>query len=258
MTVVACGALMGRAARAGLPPRIAKSVIAIGNYVVGEPELRFLRILCDKAKCSIDVGANVGAYTYFMRRWSRSCVAFEPNPASARFLRLAYLAYPDVVVQQVALSDMAIDGALFGVPDPKEDPAAAGGHLLAQEGSRAQAGEFATLRVQTGRLDDFAIHDVGLIKIDTEGHELAVLRGGLATISTYKPRLIVECEERHRPGALASVVDITSGQGYVPLCLTVSGRYESFESARRGYDRAATQNFVFLHKDDDLLGHFTH
>ena len=41
-------------------------------------------------------------------------------------------------------------------------------------------------------LDSLNIKDVDLIMIDTEGYELPVLKGGIKTISKYKPVLVVE------------------------------------------------------------------
>lgn len=50
------------------------------------------------------------------------------------------------------------------------------------------------------RLDDIIKDDVGFIKIDVEGHELAVLKGATSLINRCRPVLLVECEERHSPG----------------------------------------------------------
>ena len=63
------------------------------------------------------------------------------------------------------------------------------------------------------------------IKIDVEGHELAVLEGARQTLEKYHPMLLVECEARHRPdGDLRPVFD-----------LLTSLRYEGsfFQSGRR-------------------------
>jgi len=44
-------------------------------------------------------------------------------------------------------------------------------------------------------LDHFAIRNVGLIKIDTEGYEIPILRGATRTILLNKPRLVIEVDE---------------------------------------------------------------
>jgi hypothetical protein len=35
------------------------------------------------------------------------------------------------------------------------------------------------------------------LKIDVEGNELRVFRGGINTLKTYKPKILVEIESRH-------------------------------------------------------------
>ena len=51
-------------------------------------------------------------------------------------------------------------------------------------------------------LDQFFTGDrkaPNFIKIDVEGHELAVLEGAQRTLERYRPTLLVECEARHHP-----------------------------------------------------------
>ena len=49
--------------------------------------------------------------------------------------------------------------------------------------------------VATSRLDDFDLGDVGFVKIDVEGHELAVLQGSTDLLRTQRPTLMVEIEQ---------------------------------------------------------------
>lgn len=50
----------------------------------------------------------------------------------------------------------------------------------------------------TRRLDDFQFDgDIRLIKIDVEGWELEVIKGGKETIRKYKPYVFMEIFEGH-------------------------------------------------------------
>jgi hypothetical protein len=63
-------------------------------------------------------------------------------------------------------------------------------------------------------LDSFQLTNVAFAKIDVEGHEEAVLRGGLATLTREMPNLMIEIEERHAPGSLQRVPAFLREIGY--------------------------------------------
>jgi FkbM family methyltransferase len=47
------------------------------------------------------------------------------------------------------------------------------------------------------RLDDVVTEPVGFIKIDVEGHEIAVFEGAQRMLNEHKPILLIESERRH-------------------------------------------------------------
>ena len=63
-------------------------------------------------------------------------------------------------------------------------------------------------------LDSFNLTNVGFVKIDVEGHEEAVLHGGLKTLRREMPNLMIEIEERHAPGSLDRVSALLKEIGY--------------------------------------------
>src|ERR1700752_3470723 len=85
-----------------MPERAGVRLQALDLYLRGEPELRLLRNVVPRGRGAIDTGANIGTYTYFLRRLASHVYACEPNPdLAARLRRL----FADVVVREVALSD---------------------------------------------------------------------------------------------------------------------------------------------------------
>jgi FkbM family methyltransferase len=239
------GAQLGRLARAVLPPRVASHVIGLGNWLRGESEIRLLRALCDPERDAVDVGANWGAYTYWLSRWARRCHAFEPHPSCAAFLLRAF---PRLDVQQVALSNATSDEAILHVPLWQGHFVEAGGFLA--NSPRDLQTQFVSVR--TRRLDDYRFVDVGFIKIDVEGHELAVIEGGLKTLERSRPRILVECEERHRTSALASVLTVLIRLGYQGMCLATTGLVP-FANAPEAQSSALTNNFLFVHTRDPIM-----
>jgi FkbM family methyltransferase len=79
-----------------------------------------------------------------------------------------------------------------------------------------QAGPIEHVTVATRRLDDYAgiIGPVACIKIDVEGHEDAVLRGADRMLARDRPSLLVEIEERHKPGSIRAITRYLDERGY--------------------------------------------
>lgn len=71
-----------------------------------------------------------------------------------------------------------------------------------------------TFEVEVSTIDIIASDNVGFIKIDVEGHELSVLRGAKRIIVRDRPSMIIELEERHRPGTIDSTIKFLFGYGY--------------------------------------------
>ena len=69
-----------------------------------EPEMALLPKLCDPGKISLDIGANIGIYTWHLAKYSSKVLAFEPNPALAIVLRATF--EPGVEIHELALSNI--------------------------------------------------------------------------------------------------------------------------------------------------------
>jgi hypothetical protein len=63
-------------------------------------------------------------------------------------------------------------------------------------------------------IDQLQLSDVDVLKVDVEGFEPEVLTGAAATIDRSSPVILIEAEERHRPGAPAAVASRLLDAGY--------------------------------------------
>jgi FkbM family methyltransferase len=193
------------------PGPIGASITAYREWRWGDPYLRLLRPLCDPRRASVDVGAHAGLYTWFLRRHSAHCIAFEPNPHMAAILRRRFPSGVDIRNQ--ALSDKPGKAVLriptrSAKPDPGRATIEAGNVLSGSSAIHDQ------IEVETVTLDQ-AIHEaVGFIKVDVEGHELNVLRGAEHILQEDRPNLILELEDRHHPGIVAAAFAWLGERGY--------------------------------------------
>lgn len=189
-----------------LPDRIVAHLQAADHYFRGEPEIRLLRLLCPPSRVAVDVGANIGTYTYFLRRQARTVHAYEPHPDLAR--RLAQL-FPDVSVHPIALSNRH---GTMRLRVPLKD-----GQPLYGQGSVAQVfdgEETQDYDVPAAPLDCERLADVGFIKVDAEQHDLAVLQGALETIRQSRPNIITEVTPLLYPVPLPVQFSFLTDLGY--------------------------------------------
>jgi FkbM family methyltransferase len=175
----------------------------------GATSIHALRFLCRRDKNSIDVGANVGRLTYFMSLLSRRCIAIEPNPFVRSILE-AHLGR-SVDILPFAVGSEAAGHADLRVPKKNGEPEPLLGTIC--EDNRLGDLETDVHRVETRSLDALSLSDVGFVKIDVEGYEMAVLEGAEELLG-QKPSFLVEAEERHCPGTTGRVSRFFQDRGY--------------------------------------------
>ena len=181
-------------------PKLAIRYLALTHWLHGEPELRLLPYLCSNQKISLDIGAHKGVYTYFMRKYSKWCHAFEPNPELARELQGSFK--DRVVIHNCAISDRD-DPIMLRMP-VKIDGKSLSGLGTVELGNSLEGFPTRSILVERKRLDDIKLGGdvVGCVKIDVEGHEISVLEGATQIVERYHPNFIVEAEDRHKSGTI--------------------------------------------------------
>ena len=142
-----------------------------------------------------DVGANKGAYLYWLRKavGARGRVfAFEPQPSLFHYLQqiAASMQWNNVVLKNYALSDSTGVRKLF-VP-AENSP---GASLEAT----AESAQGLSYDCSTDTLDNQLPQAarVTFLKVDVEGHELQVFRGSQQILAHQAPAILFESEARH-------------------------------------------------------------
>jgi FkbM family methyltransferase len=145
----------------------------------------------------LDCGANVGVFTrYALKRGARKVVAIEPAPENLACLRRSFereIRQGSVVVYdkgvwdrdaelnfKVVNGDSRLDSAVLDVPG-------------ASEGARI------TVTTIDKLVEELKLGRVDFVKMDIEGAESRALRGALATIRQYHPRMAISGEHASSP-----------------------------------------------------------
>jgi FkbM family methyltransferase len=161
-------------------------------------------------KCFVDVGANVGGWSFIVALKGFEVFSFEPSPKAFNVLNTRSKKFPKVHAFPYAIGDQDTTGRM-------------GTSALSNSGTMDEENNLpggGTINVQVHKLDSMNLNNVGVIKIDTEGYETPTLRGATETMRKFKPRLVIEVHRLTGKAAstyseeLKRIENIIDGMGY--------------------------------------------
>ena len=215
------------------------------------PELSLISNLVKNNQNSIDIGANLGLFTFFMSRASKHVFAFEPNPYPLENLK--GLVDSNVTVLPIALGNN--DGPVeIKIPHHRKGWSSNGASLALKEINDGKI-----INIQCRKLDSLNIENIGLIKIDVEGFEIEVIRGAKDTILKNKPIMIIENEIVHTKDT-NELFTTMNEFGYDKYICNSIGKLEKVgnfsveenqKNAIRNLDINYIQNFIFIPKENN-------
>ena len=190
-------------------PRLYEAV-ASRRYLLGyrlgivyERDFRALPAILAPDALVLDVGANSGQSIFSIKRVlpRARIISFEPNPCHAPALIALTDRFSDLSYEPVGLADQDGESYLY-VPIyngkamsglASFDYAKAAGWLSPRTvyGFDPARLEIRQVKTKLQRLDDYDLNP-DLIKIDVQGFEEQVIRGGMETIKRSRPILFVE------------------------------------------------------------------
>jgi len=155
-----------------------------------------------------DIGANIGLYTLmFAANRNRKVHSFEPGTAALSFLRrnVARNALSNVRIHPLVLTDHA--GTCRFVLD---HATTATSHVACAD----EAGADVACTDLDSYLREHSLPEPDLVKIDVEGHDMAVLRGMRGLLMRRRPLVWLEGGSRGEDGRSDSLA-LLGGLGYV-------------------------------------------
>lgn len=199
------------------------SIYLLGSY---EPRtLRAYRRILQPGAVVADIGANIGAHTLHFANLvgdQGRVFAFEPTDYASAKLR-ANLALNPTLVPRVAVEQLFLVADASGVmpasvpsswpvsgPEPDDLHSGHLGKYQALADARATTADDYFRGQGLSRLD--------LVKLDVDGHELAVLKGFQQTLRRFRPPILIELAPYVYDGTNASefdeMVGLLAGMGY--------------------------------------------
>ena len=174
-----------------LPPRVRLPLLARLDVWLGSAEPENIHVPqavpSNRRRLALDVGANNGVTTFLLARLFERVVALEPNPVLAADLEKAGLA--NVTVHAVAASDH--DG-MAELMIPVSQGVVLSGWGSLDGGLFEPCDQIQRIPTPTATIDGMNLPCLDYMKIDVEGHEMAVLKGAAQTIARCAPWLVIE------------------------------------------------------------------
>ncbi len=166
-------------------------------------QVKLLKKLLKPNHVLFDVGANIGVITMIAANilTDGRVHAFEPFRHHLEKLHRNLRAndFQNVVLNPYALSDGNGNHDLY-VPEYDEDEINNTGRASVNP-DRDLKDEFNTEEITTHRMDTYVeentVNRLDFIKIDVEGEELSVLRGGRDTLNRFSPDVMMELNRNH-------------------------------------------------------------
>ena len=189
-------------------------IIQQTNYFYEGSFLDLVRFIYPEIKTVIDVGANLGNHTIY---WATVCqakvIAIEPFKSNFRLLKENVI--QNNLSNQVMLEKIALGAYEGDVKIGANNMSNLGTvSIMGDESLADKKTEFETVNCST--LDHIAkkhnLHELDLIKIDTEGYELEVLEGGVEVLKNLSPLVWVEINSDE---SFRKIDSLLSAYGYI-------------------------------------------
>ena len=205
----------------------------------GEKEIKIIPNLLVNCNRAIDIGANVGVWSYWLSKYAKQVESFEPNPKI--FNALKNIKIKNVNSYNIALSNKSGSVDLL-IPKGSKGFSNQGASLS----SIKVQGEHKRISIEAKCLDEYNFLDVDFIKIDVEGHEHEVIEGAQETIKKFKPTMVIEMEEKHNRIPIEDQISSVEKLGY-KCCVLINEKIIQIEEIDLNkFHRNPTNNDSYL------------
>ena len=199
-----------------------------------------------------DIGANMGLRSLYPLSINRSVILFEPNSKLKVFSENVFTQnkFSNYKFENICLSDKAGELEFYVSPSSYMSS------IFKENAQMDKAsGYVEAIKVQAITLDDYMKNNTTLspkiIKIDTEGNELSILKAGKNTLDIFSPVLLTEILPHNTEGI--EIFDFLNERKYTCYALSDDQNISSIIKIKKSneLDFEKVNNYLFV-KDIEL------
>lgn len=179
---------------------IQRTIVETGNFYE-IADLLYLDQYLNTDSIILDVGANIGNHTIYWGKRTNVKKIYAFEPIKSTFNKLQKNIEINGLEKRTKIFNIGIGSSNSKASIDVYDPANCGG-------SSIQIDSNGDLEIRT--IDSLNITEdyINLIKIDTEGFEYDVLKGGINTIKRYRPLIYSEIDEENKQKVFELLSDL--------------------------------------------------
>lgn len=171
------------------------------EYVNDVGGIAYVKSVIKQGQTVMDIGSHKAGYLTFMLKQvgdKGKVFAFEPQSHLYEYIKKckSLFKWDNVTIEHLALSDLPGTVTLY-TPIDEAGKVSTPGATIVEHEDKSRFG--ITEQVSAETLDAYCDRnhvEPDFLKIDVEGNELRVFKGGLNTLKKYKPKIIVEIDSR--------------------------------------------------------------
>lgn len=205
----------------GFPTQIGyiNDYIGISISVEGIYEVEELDVIFDflsksnydfTKKSALDIGANIGNHSLYFSKIFKTVHSFEPNPNTFDVLGFNTKNFNNIKKYNFGFSNFT------GLAEISENPLNIGGSTVYLSADKKLEGLiYRDIKLtKLDGLNEEILNSVALVKIDVEGHEYEVLKGGERFFRNTKPIILFEQYKEEFEGGKSNTIETLRSYGY--------------------------------------------
>jgi FkbM family methyltransferase len=142
----------------------------------------------------LDIGSNIGNHSIYFSKYFKKVLSFEPNQMLFNLLKINTQEYKNIKTYNIGLSNCNKNKDLYYCNENL------GGGTLIKKNLLNYKKKIFSIKVKLKKLDNIIfgnkLQNIGLIKLDAEGHEQQIIEGMKNVLKKCSPIILIEVNNK--------------------------------------------------------------